>query len=384
MQIEQFESWLRNVEGLSEGTIQSRMNNCKRLGRYEGDLDVYFDKDRLEGLLARLAYSTGDERNEAPPRHQVPINGNLRNGTTTLKSATILYKRFRESDGIPHERSTPGPTRRNSRRPRTPQKDWPKWGQPKDADILHLAKVLTPLVKFLHPDIVAAVAEDNRWRFPEWRAKLEKIGLDPNIYLWRGSPCAFPGVRRYAGSQEIAWYRKRTTSTDFQPPNCLRLDDNDFPKHLWAFVFTGKEFRKKGPQEYQLAHLADHKEHNNRWHQEFNRDSEVDPPLLFGLYTSPANTAYVPKNFIKPTDFVDRLRVLLLRKAYRLYGSMCRLAPPPLVEKKAQEDAAWNPNQFEWGDPVGKTDNLPQFLEFRQKVIDKALDERLAENEKRL
>ena len=383
MQIEQFESWLRNVAGLSEGTIQSRMNNCKRLGRYEGDLDVYFDKDRLEGLLARLAYSTGDERNEAPPRHQVPINGNLRNGTATLKSAAILYKRFRENDGIPHERSTPDPTRRNSRRPRTPQKDWPKWSQPKDADILHLAKVLTPLVKFLHPDIVAAVAEDNRWRFPEWRAKLEKIGLDPNIYLWHGSPCAFPGVRRYAGSREIAWYRKRTTSTDFQPPNCLRLDDNDFPKHLWAFVFTRKEFRKKGPQEYQLAHLADHKEHNNRWHQEFNRDSEADPPLLFGLYTSPANTAYVPKNFIKPTDFVDRLRVLLLRKAYRLYGNMCRLAPPPLVEKKAQEDAAWNPNQFEWGDPVGKTDNLPQFLEFRQKVIDKALDERLAENEKR-
>ena len=75
--------------------------------------------------------------------------------------------------------------------------------------------------------------------------------------------------------------------------------------------------------------------------------------------------------------------MLLLSKAYHLYSGICRLAPPPLVEKKAQGDSAWNPRQFEWGDPVGETDNVPRFLEYRQEVIDKALKERLAESEKR-
>lgn len=382
MRTEQFENWLLDVRGLAENSAKARLSNARTLERYEGDLDVHFDEDRMGGLLARLAYSAEDERRGAQQLHQVPIRGNVRNGTATLKSAANLYREFREGDGAP-ERHAPNPARRRPRRTRTPAKSWPEWGQPKNEDILQLAKVLTPLARFLHPDIVAAVAEDNRQRFAEWRGKFEAIGVDPDIYMWRGSPCAFPGVRRYAGSHEIAWYRKRTASSDFRPPNCLRLDDNDFPKHLWAFVFTGKEFRKKGPQNYQLAHLADHKEHNNRWSQEFDLESETEVPLLFGLYTSPANTAYVPQNFLRPTDCVDTLRALLLRRAYRLYGGICRLAPPPLVEQEVQ-DSAWHTSQFAWREPVGQIDNLPQFLEYRHKVIDKALNERLAASEKPL
>lgn len=383
MQTEQFENWLRNIACHSKDTIRSRVSNCKRLERDEGDLDGHFDRDRMEGLLARLVYSIADEHSDAPPRHNVTINGDVRKGTATLKGAATLYKKFRENGGKPQEPLNSNPPRRDARRSRISPKDWPKWDQPKDEDILQLAKVLTPLVKFLHPDIVAVVAEDNRRHSPEWRTKFEEIGVDPDMYLWRDSPCAFPGVRRYAGSHEVAWYRKRTASTDFTPPNCLLLDDNDCPKHVWAFVFTGKPFRKKGPPGYRLAHLADHKEHNNRWPQEFGLDSGAKPPPLFGLYTSPANTAYVPENFLKPTDFVDTLRMLLLSKAYHLYSGICRLAPPPLVEKKAQGDSAWNPKQFEWSDPVGETDNLPRFLEYRQEVLDKAFKERLAENKKR-
>ena len=232
-------------------------------------------------------------------------------------------------------------------------------------------------MKFLHPDIAAAVAEDNQRHLSDWRSKLEQVGIDADIYLWNGSPCAFPGVRRYAGSQETAWYRKRTVPTDFTPPHCLRLDDNDCPKHLWAFVFTGGPFRKKGPREYQLAHLADHKEHNNRWREEFSLDSEADPPLLFGLYTSPANAAYVPKNILQPTDVIYPLRALLLKQAYRLYGQVCRLAPPPLTEK-ALDNSAWNPAHFTWGDPVGDARDLAAFLEYRQAEFDKALDDKLA------
>ena len=376
MQTEQFESWLRNTAGLSEDTIRSRLSNCRKLKDCEGDLDVHFAKDRLEGLLARLTYSRADERSGAQPQHLVPIKGNIRNGTATLKYAANLYKQFREDGGKLHEHLTPSPKRHRSRRERTSAKSWPEWGQPKDEDILKLAEVLTPLVKFLHPDIVAAVAEDNRQRSAEWRDKFEEMDVDPDIYLWCGSPCAFPGVRRYIGKERD---RKGTASTDSMPPNCLKTDDNTFPKHLWAFVLTGKKFQNnKGPKDYQLAHLADHQEYKNRWCREFSRESEADPPPLFGLYTSPANAAYVPKSFLKPTDFVGTLRALLLRMAYRLYGGICRLAPPPLVEKKEREDSVWNLNQFTWSDPVGATDtdNVDQFLKYRHKMIDKAFHER--------
>ena len=373
-----FESYLRDVKGFLAGTIRNRLSDCDRLARHEGDLDAHFDKDGMEDLLARLTYSTGDQRRDLPPKHCVPINGDIRTGTATLKSAAKLYRSFREYDGKPIDRQSKPTMVRRSRRARAPAMSWPEWRQPEEADLLKLAHVLTPLVKFLHPDIVAAVAEDNQCHLADWRPKLEEVGIDADIYLWTGSPCAFPGVRRYAGSQEIAWYRKRTASTDFTPPHCIRLDDNDCPKHLWSFVFTGGPFRKKGPREYQLAHLADHKEHNNRWREEFSTEFQADPPLLFGLYTSPANTAYVPRNFLQPTDVVHPLRALLLKQAYRLYGRVCRLAPPPLAEK-ALDAAAWNPNAFSWGDPVGDSTNLARFLEYRQEEFNRALETRLVQ-----
>ena len=383
MKAEQFENFLRNVKGLGEGTIGSRLSNCRRLEEYEGDLDQHFDQGSVDQLLGRLAYSTEDQRLGTPKRHRVPIDGDVRTGTATLRSAALLYVQFRQNPHAPAHASAghanPSPVR-SSRvsRARRSASPWPKWEQAGDADILQLAHVLTPLVRFLHPDIVAAVVEDNRKHSSDWRAEFERIGIEPDIYLWDGSPCAFPGIRRYAGSQEIAWYRKRTGSTDFTPQNCLRLDDNDYPKHLWAFVFTGTPFRKKGPGGYQLAHLADHKEHNNRWRDEFGLDPAAEPGPLFGLYTSPANAAYVPKNFLHPTDVVYPLRALLLRRAYGLYGSICRLAPPPLVERPLT-DAAWHPDRFHWCDPVGDMGNVPSFLEYRQRQIKQALETRLAD-----
>ena len=374
----EFESYLRDVRGLSDDTIRSRTANCDRLAHYEGDLDAHFDNDGMAGLLSRLTYSTNDQREGLPPRHRVPINGDVRNGTATLKSAATLFMKFRQHDGRPRDRhSKPTLARlagtRPSRRARAPATDWPDWQQPDDADILKLAHVLRPLVKlvkFLHPDIIATVAEDNRRHVPDWRSKLEEVGIEADIYLWDGSPCAFPGVRRYAG-KERSTYRDRTKVF----PDCLWLDDNDYPKHLWAFVLTGGQFRKKGPRGYELAHLADHKVHKNRWRNEFSLDSEANPPHLFGLFTSPANMAFVPEILGKLTDVVPPLRALFLKQAYRLYGRVCRLAPPPLLEK-AHGDSAWSPDHFDWGDPVGDGRNLATFLEYRKEEFNKALEAR--------
>lgn len=98
MRIEQFQDWLRNVRGLPKRSIGSRISNCKRLERYEGDLDQHFERDRMVDLLGRLAYSTTDERTHTPPRHGIPITGNVYNGTATLRSAATLYKDFKQGN----------------------------------------------------------------------------------------------------------------------------------------------------------------------------------------------------------------------------------------------------------------------------------------------
>ena len=117
MQTDRFAAWLR-AEGLSERTIHSRLSTCRRLETYEGDLDEHFDSDGLRRLLDDLAYSTDDERRGAPPRHKVPIEGNMRNGSATLKNAATLYWQYRHfcADGDErHERVPSRPRHRQVR-----------------------------------------------------------------------------------------------------------------------------------------------------------------------------------------------------------------------------------------------------------------------------
>ena len=90
-----FQQYLRGIKQFSERTIGSRTSNCKRVELYEGDLDRHFDNDQCQGLLWRLTYSTDDQDRGRAPRHSVPINGNLRTGSATLKQATGLYVQFR-------------------------------------------------------------------------------------------------------------------------------------------------------------------------------------------------------------------------------------------------------------------------------------------------
>ena len=412
MRKDEFARYLREVRGHDEKTVRSRLSDCARLEEYEGDLDAHFDYDRMDDLIDRLTYSTEQERRNRPTRHKVPIDGNPRTGSATLKHAARLYRDFRAGVGDPDRRAEidrltysteqerrnrptrhkvpiDGDLRTGSATPKQaaarryrdfraeagdsaggkPERAaaWPGWPSPSEDDMLGLARVLARHARFLHPDIVAAVTEDNARHASEWRTLLDERGVDPDIYLWDKSPCAFPGVRRYAGSDELAQLSKRAPARA-PADDCLILDRNNYPKHLWAFALTGREFRNRGPDGYQLAHLADHKEYKNRWREEFAAEGSGDPPRLFGLFTSAANTVFLPAAFVQPTDFSPRLRALLLRRAYRLYDGVCRFAPPPLIEKPPRE-AEWDPDDFEWAPPVGTVEHMPAFLKFRRARI---------------
>ena len=327
-----FETWLDSERELDARTIASTISTCRRVERFEGDLDFMFDNSELADLLERLTYSTEDARFRRTPKHKVPIDGNVRTGTATLKTAVTLYRDFRNASKLA---ATVRPATRTVReqvgRRRAEPGNWPDWPQPSNGALRGLAQVLAPLVRFLQPEIIAAIVEDTRRHAKGWSARLRERGIDPAIYIWDGSPCAFPGVRRHAGSKEIAAFRRRSDQ-DALPPHCLAIDDNDYPKHVWAFIFTGKPFRKRGPVGYQLGHLIDHKEHGNRWREELDHVGG-SAEQLFGLFTSAANAAYFPSAFLRPTDFTSLLRSLMQRRAQQLYGEVCRTLPPGLVIK---------------------------------------------------
>lgn len=94
MEIEKFKTWLE-LNGQTFTTIQSRISNCRTVESYEGNLDEHYIKDYGASLTERLSYSAADERNNLPAKHKVPINGNIRNGSATLKQAVKLYMAFR-------------------------------------------------------------------------------------------------------------------------------------------------------------------------------------------------------------------------------------------------------------------------------------------------
>lgn len=135
------------------------------------------------------------------------------------------------------------------------------------------------------------VVVDNQKHRSDWIKALNDRNINATPYLWDRSACAFPGVRRYAGSLEIAIYRKHAPDSDTQLEKALKLDDNDYPKQVWSFVFRGAPFSKFGPDAYSLAHLADHKVHGNRYREDF--DVLGTEHALHGLYTCPSNTVYI-------------------------------------------------------------------------------------------
>ena len=300
------------------------------------------------------------------------------NGMAMQENAVVPYRDFRDAGGGRADSAEASAKQQpQARRTRKPVADWPVWPTPSDGELLELARAMTPFVRYLDPGIVYAVIEDNRRMRADWSSRLQALGIDPAIYLWEGSPCAFPGVRWYAGSTENAVFRKRASADEF-PEQCLALDDNDYPKHLWAFAFTGKPFRKRGPNGYQLAHLFDHKEHRNRWREELDiLPSAMEPSLPYGLFTSAANSAYVPGAFLRPTDFSRRLRSLIQRRALQLYGNICRIVPSPLAVKPC-EDPNWALDNFQWSAPTGCMDSVPDFLKFRRERMGELFDKRHA------
>ena len=377
-----FSAWMQHHRGLSLATCQSRLANCLRIEQFEGALDVHYAADRCTDLLRRLTYSRDDANAGRSVQHRIPISGDHYNGTATLRSALQLYIAFRNAQGggastAPPASAVavpPAPRARSSRAVGTAS--WPAWEAPSANAILTLARTTTPYLRFLHPDIIQAVVEDTEQHRTAWSAALQQHGIPPATYLWERGACTFPGIRRYAGSSEIARHRKRLADDALPLAGALKTDDNNYPKHLWSFILRGRPFQQFGPADYQLAHLLDHKDDKpalERLNQEITHPCQqrLDVPL-YGLFTSAANTVYIPKALIRPTDGTPALRMLIQRRALHLYGAACNLVPPPWALRESA-DPVWSLEAFAWAEPVGSLHYLKQFQALRHQHLARLL-----------
>lgn len=100
-----FKSWLTEEYGLQENTANSRVSNIANIEKYYGDVDDIIRKGQADCVLRELSYSTDDERNSRMPAHNIPIAGNIRNGSATLKSALRLYMQYNDTINEPKLRS---------------------------------------------------------------------------------------------------------------------------------------------------------------------------------------------------------------------------------------------------------------------------------------
>jgi len=367
MDEKQFYNWL--CEKYSGGTPNSRLANCLRVEEYEGDLDNHYKKDRGMSLLKELTYSKNDQLNNRRPSHKIPIAGNTYNGTATLKQAVNLYFKFKAGD---KPDSTTIQRSSSTAKKRKKKVDWPAWDHPGDEELYELIKLTAKYIKFLHPEIIRGIVHDNKTHSDKWSEQLEKRNISSIIYLWENSPCAFPGVRRYAGSKEIAYFRKHTELSSAEIKHAVKLDDNDYPKHIWSYIFRENKFQKYGPKNFALAHLADHKEFNNRVFSEFNVQNLTEQHQLFGLFTCPTNTAYIPTSLLRPTDFSPAIRKLLINRAQDLYGEFCNILPP-WIQLNPEVNIPWEYEHIQWSDPVGAPENTKLFLEFRNETMESLL-----------
>jgi len=98
MRTDKFKKWLLEERALNFRSAQSRISNCRTVERTYSDLDKQFLKDKGQSLMELLTYSTKDQRNRLPAKHSIPIDGNIKNGSATLKSAVVLYMKFCEDE----------------------------------------------------------------------------------------------------------------------------------------------------------------------------------------------------------------------------------------------------------------------------------------------
>ncbi|MDR3342823.1 MAG: hypothetical protein LBT14_08580, partial [Treponema sp.] len=130
------------------------------------------------------------------------------------------------------------------------------------------------------------------------------------------------------------------------------------------------------PRGHALMHLLGHIEINNQVRAELDINKYLRGKAIYGLFTSPENTVYVPNAFVAIINTNPRLRGLLIAKQQELYGRVCAIVPPLVRILPFPEDGGWTFKSFEWAPCSGRgtaSTSTQNFLKYRNATMERLL-----------
>ena len=232
-----------------------------------------------------------------------------------------------------------------------------------------ICSILAQLAYHIHPKIVQYIQQKNRQEFDYFREVFsDRIEIED--YLFHGSACVFPGVRRYVSG--------RGKRSAYNEDDQAIVDDNTFPRHLWCFLVSGKAYsspnwRDSGLGEFELAHVFTHKESELEFEKPFFK--EVRENLTpYGEFTCACNVALLPKGTVRPTDNSKTIKSVFFRRYVELYGEA------PLNGRSGFDESLvpdWY-SDLQWNEPLLPADwklKIDDLLKYRTQRITKLLQE---------
>jgi hypothetical protein len=242
--------------------------------------------------------------------------------------------------------------------------------QPKD--MVKMARVITKYVHFLDPAIVAAIVEDNRENSRDWRLRLSAQGIDPRLYLWDGSSCCFPGVRRYLDTEQGVWRRGTWQRGRKEFRDALALDCDEYPRWVWSALMPERAAALER-QRYTIFHPLNHKVINAQVEASLEENKYLDGRGLYGLFTSAANIAYAPSVLIALMNTDHWLRTLFVERQVQLYAAVGAILPPRVSVRRGAGE--WNLKAFDWPPCEGVVDSarVQAFLAARRAKLEALL-----------
>lgn len=239
---------------------------------------------------------------------------------------------------------------------------WPEWEQYSDKDSIDFFKQTARFFKFISPEIVAKVVENNKKHKNELIDLLESKGITSSIYMWDGSPCLFPGIRRFVGKGEEA--HSFVDDNNRSEKQAIYFDDNRFPRHFWSYLMRGKKYDNNGPLGYSLAHILPHKDYQlDNVALELKLPQKYKPFMLSGLFSSAANTCYSSTAVMKPTDHNLIVKQILQKKLISMYQDKCEILPPGIAFHDFESPL--DIKSIDWGSEILDEQYLNEFFKFR-------------------
>ncbi|KAA6303690.1 MAG: hypothetical protein EZS26_000241 [Candidatus Ordinivivax streblomastigis] len=368
----EFKAWLV-FRSPDTKTATSRISNCRTVEEYHGDLETHFETDRCNDIISKLTYTTDDEREKREAKHLIPTKGILRTNSATYKQAVGLYVDFRDelsngfSIGATQQNSSNINTKeveeRESKSKGLSHHEFHDFSSDSDVEKT-IAIVLGKVCHFIHPRIVDKIRNANIEFKEEFRVICGDLDID--TFLFDGSDCVFPGVRRFINREKKETKKNAVNSED----NTI-LDGNEVPRRIWAFLsqnksYSGPMWSDSGLSKFELAHIFGHKTDEKDLERKVFKEYD-NTKLPYALFTSASNTVLIPNGLMKPTDKCESIKIAFYKRHIELYGNNF------YAEKGFKEDSVpeWY-NEIKWLEPdlpLNWEEKINNLLAYRKKYL---------------